>query len=196
MPIESQLRDPSEARVCDSSPDLAGPTLLGIAPGTAQPPPPPPFFLQKWEWGGNSSTIYCSYTSWDQCRTTAPGPSTTCLANPYWSQALPDSQGTYAGRRAAPKRPSPSRRMIYLYGAKYELGRHSAARPEPKRGSPPAVARGPVLHPSPISGSLLLTRLNVGLPEQCLFSTYSQCLATASGANAYCGLNPVYAFRE
>jgi hypothetical protein len=35
-----------------------------------------------------------------------------------------------------------------------------------------------------------------GWPGNCLFSTYSQCMATASGTNAYCDLNPVYAFRE
>ena len=83
---------------------LAGATILGIAPGTAQRYDSAyPFCLQKWERGG-SSTIYCSYTSWDQCRATALGLSAMCLANPYWSQALPDSQATYAGRRAAPKR--------------------------------------------------------------------------------------------
>ena len=83
---------------------LAGATILGIAPGTAQRYDPAyTFCLRKWERGG-SSTIYCSYTSWDQCRATALGLSAMCLANPYWSQALPDSQATYAGRRAAPKR--------------------------------------------------------------------------------------------
>lgn len=35
-----------------------------------------------------------------------------------------------------------------------------------------------------------------GYPGNCLFSTYSQCMATASGTNASCGLNPTYAFRE
>ena len=35
-----------------------------------------------------------------------------------------------------------------------------------------------------------------GYPGNCLFSTYSQCMATASGTNAYCGLSPIYAFRE
>ncbi len=65
---------PSEAQdVCDSIDDLASATLLGVAPGTAQRYDPVyPFCLQKWEWGG-SSTIYCSYTSWDQCWATASG---------------------------------------------------------------------------------------------------------------------------
>jgi uncharacterized protein DUF3551 len=33
-----------------------------------------------------------------------------------------------------------------------------------------------------------------GYPGNCLFSTYQQCMATASGTNAYCGINPTYAF--
>jgi hypothetical protein len=28
----------------------------------------------------------------------------------------------------------------------------------------------------------------------CQFSSYAQCMATASGTNAYCGINPQYAF--
>jgi Protein of unknown function (DUF3551) len=35
-----------------------------------------------------------------------------------------------------------------------------------------------------------------GYPGNCLFSTYDQCMATASGTYAYCALNPTYAFRE
>jgi Protein of unknown function (DUF3551) len=33
-----------------------------------------------------------------------------------------------------------------------------------------------------------------GYPGNCQFSTYEQCLATASGTTAGCGINPVYAF--
>ena len=33
-----------------------------------------------------------------------------------------------------------------------------------------------------------------GYPGNCLFSTYQQCMATASGTNAYCGINPLRAF--
>ncbi|MCD9824063.1 DUF3551 domain-containing protein [Bradyrhizobium japonicum] len=33
-----------------------------------------------------------------------------------------------------------------------------------------------------------------GYPGNCQFSTYDQCMATASGTYAYCGINPVYAF--
>lgn len=29
-----------------------------------------------------------------------------------------------------------------------------------------------------------------GYPGNCQFSTYEQCLATASGTDAYCGINP------
>jgi len=34
-----------------------------------------------------------------------------------------------------------------------------------------------------------------GYPGSCQFASYEQCMATASGTNAYCGINPVWAFR-
>ena len=33
-----------------------------------------------------------------------------------------------------------------------------------------------------------------GYPGNCQFSGYAQCMATASGTDAYCGINPLYAF--
>ncbi len=33
-----------------------------------------------------------------------------------------------------------------------------------------------------------------GYPGNCQFTTYEQCQASASGTNAYCGINPRYAF--
>jgi len=35
-----------------------------------------------------------------------------------------------------------------------------------------------------------------GYPGNCQFSTYQQCMATASGTNAYCGINPMRAFAD
>lgn len=35
-----------------------------------------------------------------------------------------------------------------------------------------------------------------GYPGNCQFSTYDQCMATASGTYAYCGMNPIYAFQR
>jgi hypothetical protein len=35
---------------------------------------------------------------------------------------------------------------------------------------------------------------NYDYPGNCAFSTYSQCMATASGTYAYCGINPRYGF--
>ncbi|WP_438278900.1 DUF3551 domain-containing protein [Nitrobacter sp.] len=35
-----------------------------------------------------------------------------------------------------------------------------------------------------------------GYPGNCQFSTYRQCMATASGTYAHCGINPRVAFRE
>ena len=32
-----------------------------------------------------------------------------------------------------------------------------------------------------------------GYPGNCRFSSYAQCMATASGTDAYCGINPQYA---
>jgi hypothetical protein len=33
-----------------------------------------------------------------------------------------------------------------------------------------------------------------GYPGNCQFSSYAQCMNTASGTDAYCGINPQYAF--
>ncbi|MEN3351325.1 MAG: hypothetical protein V7632_4960 [Bradyrhizobium sp.] len=33
-----------------------------------------------------------------------------------------------------------------------------------------------------------------GYPGNCQFATYGQCMATASGTDAYCDINPQYAF--
>jgi hypothetical protein len=33
-----------------------------------------------------------------------------------------------------------------------------------------------------------------GYPGNCQFSSYAQCMDTASGTGAYCGINPQYAF--
>jgi hypothetical protein len=35
-----------------------------------------------------------------------------------------------------------------------------------------------------------------GYPGNCQFSNYQQCMATASGTDAYCGINPQYAFAQ
>jgi uncharacterized protein DUF3551 len=35
-----------------------------------------------------------------------------------------------------------------------------------------------------------------GYPGQCAFSTYQQCMVTASGTADYCGINPMRAFGE
>lgn len=35
-----------------------------------------------------------------------------------------------------------------------------------------------------------------GYPGNCQFSSYSQCATSASGTDAYCGMNPFYAFQQ
>jgi hypothetical protein len=36
----------------------------------------------------------------------------------------------------------------------------------------------------------------VGYPGDCSYQTYNQCLASASGRNLYCGVNPRFAFAQ
>jgi hypothetical protein len=36
--------------------------------------------------------------------------------------------------------------------------------------------------------------INLGYPGDCSYSTYAQCMATASGTNDGCGINPYYAY--
>ncbi len=35
-----------------------------------------------------------------------------------------------------------------------------------------------------------------GYPGNCAFTTYEQCMTTASGTDAYCGENPIYLFQR
>ena len=35
-----------------------------------------------------------------------------------------------------------------------------------------------------------------GYPGDCSFATYKQCMATASGTNDGCGINPRYAYKQ
>jgi hypothetical protein len=35
-----------------------------------------------------------------------------------------------------------------------------------------------------------------GYPGLCYFTSYEQCLASASGVDAYCGINPLFAFAQ
>jgi Protein of unknown function (DUF3551) len=44
-----------------------------------------------------------------------------------------------------------------------------------------------------IQDSFCLQRRQWGYSGNCQFSTYQQCLATASGTDAYCGINPMKA---
>src|SRR5262245_19692440 len=63
--------------------------------------------------------------------------------------------------------------------------------------SPLARTRKPALAPTPlIQDRYCLQGRELGYPGNCEFSTYEQCMATASGTNAYCGVNPQYLFAE
>ncbi|TPQ26581.1 hypothetical protein C2U70_31525 [Bradyrhizobium guangdongense] len=74
-------------------------TTLAIAPAKAQRyGSNAPVCLQKWEWGGSSS-IYCAYASFEQCRASAMGLSAMCVANPYFSQGSPRDRAAMPGGR-------------------------------------------------------------------------------------------------
>lgn len=48
----------------------------------------------------------------------------------------------------------------------------------------------------PIQDQYCLQGRKWGYPGNCQFSSYGQCMATASGTDAYCGINPQYAFAQ
>jgi Protein of unknown function (DUF3551) len=53
-----------------------------------------------------------------------------------------------------------------------------------------------VVAPSGIQDRFCLQGRRWGYPGNCEFSTYEQCMATASGTPDYCGENPQYLFAE
>ncbi len=64
-------------------------------------------------------------------------------------------------------------------------------------GSPPTAApRGRSFIPPDRQDVYCLQGRSWGYPGNCQFSTYDQCMATASGTLAYCGMNPIYAFQR
>lgn len=48
--------------------------------------------------------------------------------------------------------------------------------------------------PPPIQDRYCLQGRIWGYPGNCQFATYEQCMASASGTDAYCGENPAYLF--
>ena len=48
--------------------------------------------------------------------------------------------------------------------------------------------------PPPIQDRYCLQGRIWGYPGNCQFATYEQCMATASGTDAYCGENPTHLF--
>jgi len=64
-------------------------------------------------------------------------------------------------------------------------------------GDTRAQTYGPSYGPSAnesASSSYCLQGREWGYPGNCQFSSYAQCMATASGNGASCGINPQYAF--
>ena len=62
------------------------------------------------------------------------------------------------------------------------------------RGRAPAVAATSIA-PSGIQDRYCLQGYQWGYPGNCEFSTYAQCMATASGTEDGCGENPQYLFK-
>lgn len=69
---------------------------------------------------------------------------------------------------------------------------YAGGRVSPKRNGR-QVGLSPV-PPGTIQDRYCLQGRHWGYPGNCQFSSYAQCMATASGTDAYCGINPQYAF--
>jgi hypothetical protein len=57
-----------------------------------------PICLERYQWGGSRS-IYCDYSSIEQCQATASGLSAMCITNPYYANALAPRDPTYRPHR-------------------------------------------------------------------------------------------------
>ena len=62
--------------------------------------------------------------------------------------------------------------------------------------SSPAPARPAGVRAEAIQDRFCLQGRRSGYPGNCQFSTYAQCMATASGTGDGCGLNPLHAYGE
>lgn len=60
----------------------------------------------------------------------------------------------------------------------------------------PASAQRRHSGPSGIQDKYCLQGRSWGYPGNCQFSSYRQCMATASGTFATCGINPAYAYGQ
>ena len=74
----------------------------------------------------------------------------------------------------------------YYAGATASVGRNGRRYRHAGSTSPAPAATGP--------NSYCLQGRQWGYPGNCQFSSYAQCMATASGTDAGCGINPQYAF--
>jgi hypothetical protein len=59
-----------------------------------------PICLHHWYWGGGD-TIYCGYSSMEQCNATASGLPAMCIINPYFSNAQMSREPAYRHPRRA-----------------------------------------------------------------------------------------------
>jgi hypothetical protein len=63
--------------------------------------------------------------------------------------------------------------------------------------APFVIALAATLISAPASGAkYCLQGADAGYPGDCSYSTYAQCMATASGTLNDCGINPRYAYKK
>ncbi len=75
----------------------------------------------------------------------------------------------------------------FLLAVAIGFGSSSDAAAQNRYGYPP---------PPTIQDRFCLQGAIWGYPGNCLFSNYQQCMASASGTDAYCGENPAYLFEQ
>jgi hypothetical protein len=64
------------------------------------------------------------------------------------------------------------------------------------QGSSGHARTRPAAAPAAVQDRYCLRGREWGYPGKCDYSTYDQCLATASGTDSYCDVNPQYLFAD
>jgi hypothetical protein len=122
-------------------------------------------------WGGGAY-YDCSFYTMAQCNASASGRAAQCDLNPYYVGAGTSSRkGDWRYRQVGSIAPAGGQASAQTYGPTYRPWAYESA-----------------------PGSYCLQGRIWGYPGNCQFSSYAQCMATASGTDAYCGINPKYAF--
>jgi hypothetical protein len=99
-------------------------------------------------------------------------------------------------RRASPKEHNMQRFFAHIFLISVTATLVSAAEPAMagKRAASRWAAESWAAESWAAANSWCLQGQDWGYPGNCQFSSYAQCMATASGTLSYCGINPAYAF--